>query len=78
MKEVYMEQTDSLDRGPGALPGCEDKRSREIYPLEAPCPHCGADLEYFSDELEKRRTLRCFQCKGTIDTADYIRSIYQP
>lgn len=68
-----MELHEQHDQSPGALPGCEDKKSREIYPLEGFCPHCGIELEFFSDELEKRQTLRCFQCKGGFSPADYLQ-----
>lgn len=71
-----MESTEHLDQGSSPLPGCEDKKSREIYPLEAPCPHCGAELEFFSDELEKRQSLRCFQCKEAFTPAEYIQSLH--
>lgn len=70
-----MEQSEQREQSAGALPGCEDKRSREVYALEGDCPYCGVELEFFSDELEKRQTLRCFQCKGSFTPDDYRRSI---
>lgn len=69
-----MESGEHRDQSGGALPGCEDKSSREVFPLEGPCPHCGIYLEFFSDELQKRSTLRCTDCRKTFTPADYLRS----
>lgn len=69
-----MELHEQQDQGSSPLPGCEDKKSREIYPLEGLCPHCGTELEFFSDELEKRQSLRCFECKGVFTPAEYRQS----
>lgn len=58
------------------MPSCHDQQSREIYPVEAPCPLCGKMQEYFNDELRTKELLRCFSCKKIFE-ADLFREAAQ-
>ncbi|MDR1109765.1 MAG: hypothetical protein LBP92_03470 [Deltaproteobacteria bacterium] len=56
---------------------CEDNHSRDVRALEGPCPLCGATLEFFSDELLTRDSLRCASCRGRFE-ADLFRRTAAP
>ena len=49
------------------ISACEEQQSREVKPIEAPCPLCGKIQEYFNDELRTKETLRCYDCKEIFD-----------
>jgi len=51
------------------ISACEEKQTREVRAVEAPCPLCGKTQEYFSDELRTKEQLRCYDCKELFDTA---------
>lgn len=54
--------------------GCEDQKTREIAPIEGPCPHCGATQEFFTDELREKEEVRCRHCKKMIDVAAFRKA----
>jgi hypothetical protein len=53
---------------------CEDNHSREVRPVEGPCPLCGAPQEFFSDELRTAETLRCQDCGERFETSAFAKT----
>ncbi|MDR1296325.1 MAG: hypothetical protein LBO05_02920 [Deltaproteobacteria bacterium] len=53
---------------------CEDNHSRSVKPVEGPCPLCGAGLEFFSDELITKESLRCVSCRGRFDVDTFKKT----
>lgn len=49
------------------ISACEEQQTREVKPIEAPCPLCGEIQEYFTDELRTKEKLRCYDCKELFD-----------
>jgi hypothetical protein len=62
------------DRPGGLISACEEQQSREVRPVEGPCPLCGKIQEYFSDELRTKDQLRCYDCKEVFATQLFLKS----
>ncbi len=71
-KEKNMNMRDDQDFGGDVKQGtlisaCEERQTREVKAVEAPCPLCGKIQEYFTDELRTKEQLRCGDCQQLFD-----------